>query len=812
MALCRLFAIALFMLWAALVAAQDSPDYDAWLATADRAEDVIDAGRASSAALESLREEIANFREVFLEAREQNADRIETLEAQVAALGPAPEDAEEPEDIAELRMRLTDSLSELRVPRVVAEEAHSRANGLIAEIDAIIRERQTNQLLSRGPSPLVPTYWGEASTALTRVAATLVGETSTEYNSPLNRVQLTQNLPLVLFLAAIGSLLLTRGVHLAERAGDTLRSFGARGSGAWSFMVSLLRIALPLGGVFALTQAVSLTSLLGLRGEIILAAVPQWAAIVLLANWLGDQVFHERRGAPLIAAEPGRRRLARLLFVGLALMMVARGAIAVMQQIVQLSDGAYAVIAFIPIVLTSLMVLRLVALARRERLAREAREQAEDEDEDGPAHRAVLQGFLPLVRRVVLLIAVVAPLLAAAGYSAASDALIYPMVLTFALVMGIMILQRFIGDLYLFAIGRAEAGSDTLFHALVGFALALAALPLLALIWGARIADLTEIWTRFLEGFQVGESRISPVDFLTFVLVFVIGYTATRLLQSALRGSLLPKTRIDAGGQNAIVSGTGYVGIFLAALIAISVAGLDLSSLAIVAGALSVGIGFGLQTIVSNFVSGIILLVERPISKGDWIEVGGVHGTVRDISVRSTRIETFDRSDVIVPNSDLIAGSVTNYTRGNTVGRVILSVGVAYGTDTQKVDKILREIAEAHPMVLAKPGPAVIFKGFGADSLDFEIRAVLRDINWGLTVRSEMNHEINRRFVAEGIEIPFAQRDLWLRNPEALQTQTASLPTPTPTMDPPDRLHMTDEDFEVGEESNGETGNADSAR
>lgn len=734
------------------------PDYVDWEKTAQRAEIAVENGRASSSALETLRSQVVEWRETFLKAQTSNQARIKTLTSQIAALGTLEDGASEAEDITARREELNDQLTRLRAPVLAAEEAYSRADGVIKEIDNLIRERQTSALLRSGPSPLNPAHWAPAAEALSKSSLALVQETTSAFNSDAQQRSATRDLPQIGVLLVIGFVLILRGRRWSHRIVDALRRYTKQGSGVWRFVASLLLILLPFVGVVALVSAIFEMGFIGLRGTLLLDQIPESAFLLLVFWWLGGQLFPRNDDETILPLSASHRAEARWYVTASAVILIAAQALQILATYDEWEDASRAVLGFPLLILTGIVLFRIGALLRRALI------DPVDEDDSWRYRMRIAR----LLGQLAIVVAIIGPILAALGYGTASARLMFSSLASMTLFGLLLVLQGFIRDLYAFVMRKERTDEESLIPVLMGFALVIAALPVLALIWGARWADITEVWTRFQEGFAIGESQISPADFLTFAIIFSVGYMATRLFQGAMRTTILPRTKIDAGGRNAIVSGIGYVGVFLAAMIAISSAGIDLSSIALVAGALSVGIGFGLQNIVSNFVSGIILLIERPIAEGDWIEVGGKMGYVRGISVRSTRIETFDRTDVIVPNADLVSGMVTNWTRGKTVGRVIVPVGVAYGNDTRKIEGILLGIAREHPMVLLNPAPSIVFQGFGADSMDFEIRAILRDVNYVLSVKSDMNHEIAKRFAEEGVEIPFAQRDIWIRNPEAI--------------------------------------------
>ena len=743
-------------------AGQSELVYKTWENTVSRAEAVLIAGRASEKSLEILRDEINNWRSSFKSKTGLNSDRISLIQTQFNALPSAPDDGSN-DPLKIRRDELKTLLNELKVPGLRANDAFIQADTLISEIDLLLRARQTDALLTNVESPLRPSIWAQGASQSFNALFAPINEFRLIEISDAQKTNFRIQ-AVSIFALVFGALISwVVGLKLTNSIGGITKKTSEKRIRAVRFPISILELIFKFVSILLIVKAFHLSGVIGLKGSLFLDQIPYFSALLLFALWLPNQLFSSDVGL-LSSLNLNNKLTAKSNFAGAAIILILfdLSGTGLAQASIDQDTHSFAVLLIT--LFASIILWRVCkSISEIENLLPEKQKENEQ-------RRISLSRRLPnLIYRLLLTSLILAPILVSAGYVNAGLELTKSTILSLGLLLTVIIIQDYVVDLYLIVLGEEEDNRDQLIPILLSFVLLLISLPFFAVIWGVRQQELLEIWSNFQSGFELGTIRLSPGLILSFLVIFTFGYMLTRFVQSALQSTVLPRTTIDRGAQTAIISGVGYVGIFLAAIIAFSTTGLDLSSLAIVAGALSVGIGFGLQNIVSNFVSGIILLIERPVSVGDWIEVSGKMGYVRDISVRSTRIETFDRSDVIIPNADLVSGVVTNYTRGNTVGRLIIPVGVAYGTDTKTVETILREIAEAHPKILKDPGPSVVFQGFGSDSLDFEIRAILGDVNWMLSIKSEINHQIAERFAKEGIEIPFAQRDIWIKNPESLR-------------------------------------------
>ncbi len=303
---------------------------------------------------------------------------------------------------------------------------------------------------------------------------------------------------------------------------------------------------------------------------------------------------------------------------------------------------------------------------------------------------------------------------------------------------------------------------------LLDAALAVLALPLILLTWGYSLPESFDWLKAAVFGFEIGQFKISFARIVLAILLFMALLFATRLVQRWLSAGPLQSAKIDRGIANSIHTAVGYAGFVLAALVAISYGGLDVTSFAIVAGALSVGIGFGLQSIINNFVSGLILLVERPIKVGDLVAVGGREGRVRSIAVRSTEIETGDKASVIVPNSELITGTVTNWTHRNALGRVAIKVMSSYSADPEDVCAVLRKVAADCPLIMQHPTPGVSFDNFGLNGFEYSLTGVVSDVSKAGAAQTDLRLRIVKAFRAAGIEMPHAQSDVHLRDLDKL--------------------------------------------
>jgi len=279
--------------------------------------------------------------------------------------------------------------------------------------------------------------------------------------------------------------------------------------------------------------------------------------------------------------------------------------------------------------------------------------------------------------------------------------------------------------------------------------------------------SLTDVLRRILlqPFFSIGGMDVTPALLLKTILFLMILGVLASLTRRFLQTRVLPKTSMDEGQQYATARIVGYLVFVVGLVVGLQTTGLNLNSLLVFGGAVGIGVGFGLQSIANNFISGLILLVERPIKVGDRVEVGDVNGDVVRIAARSTWVRTNANVVIIVPNSEFTSNRVTNWTANDRQVRFSLPVGVAYGSDPERVREILVQIARKHPDVLQQPEPDVVFLGFGDSALDFELRVwTISQVQTPRVLLSDLYFAIFRAFREHGIEIPFPQRDLHLKS------------------------------------------------
>lgn len=805
-----LVVIAILLAWPLSATAQSADSgapFEAWtqsITTAEaRLNDATMLDYANDYWVELLENLVTDAREVAAASRE----RASPFVSQLDALGPPPEDGtEEAESLKKEREVLQAKVGEIEADARRAEALIARAEQTLERLRDRRREAFAERLFTRSSSPL---SFGVLSSAAAEYADAMKRGRE-QHEGILRRLSEEGLLRTAVFVVMFGVSLAAGLIILLRKVVITrlIASVSPDASQMRKLLVAVAlaasRLIIPLSAIAVIDLSLERFSEFGVGDLTALNAVVTGATMVIVVYALA-YTYYAPKNATLRLADLDESRVRRAAHwaVALAVIFAVDELMLAFATMHALGSQAMSVANLLIVTISAIAFWRFIAVNRggaaeeddappaadsvEAEAAAEAEADNEDDDEDElPASEPIEASLSRVGRIAAVAIACFSPVAAVLGFHELSRYTIENIVLTTALFGVCTLLYAVVrgGVDALAATSGAEKPEGgrpadfSLAPVVFGVFLAIAAAPAVALIWGVTEDDLLSTYRSIADGIHIGDFVFSPIDVVFFIVVLIIGVLITRTMQSILRGTILPRTKLDEGARASLVSGFGYVGFPVAALAAVGAVGLDLSNIAIVAGALSVGIGFGLQNVVNNFVSGIILLIERPVKIGDWIVVGGEHGYVRKINVRSTEIQTFDRTTLIVPNSELISTTVTNYTHNDVIGRVIAPVGVAYGTDPRKVERILMQIARSNRLLRRYPPPQVLFMGFGDSSLDFELRGILRDVNQILAAHSELNFEIARRFADEGIEIPFPQRDVNLRDIDRLASAIRGDPEP----------------------------------
>jgi small-conductance mechanosensitive channel len=750
-------------------------------------ETTLAAPTATEAELQRQRARLQPSLDQLRQIVEEQAPRVEQAKLRLDQLGPKP-DASAPPESAEVtreREARQKAFADADETMKIARAAFLQAEQLQTSIGDRRRELFAKALFAAGPTVLSPDMWGSAIATAPedlRASGYIFGGWLSGVAESMSGARGG-----LVALAFIGALLLyvARSRYLPRfkaRFGNTQDTGSLH-----CLYVALAHVvagaAPPALASWLIYAALNTAGLLPLRIQPVIAAAVAGLAIVAFVQALLDALF---------APSQPQRRLVSVMDSTARIVVRMGTSLALVLSISKVLEAWLTAIAAglaVSIILRSILViifaLTLVAALYRLR----DQEEVEEEACLGP-YVAVDGASLGPIRIFGWIVGLVISLSVLSGYVIFASFLT-EQVLWIGIVACAFVLIYQLVDL---GIPQALTGKGRLALTLKAglgvrtgtldkiAVIAAGALKLILIVitfllvlapWGLESADfLTSLRAAFF-GFQVGGVTISLSSIFIAGLLFAAGLTATRSMQGWLEAKFLPTTQLDTGLRNSITTAAGYVGYAAAVALAVSALGLSLERLTLVASALSVGIGFGLQSVVSNFVSGLILLWERPIRVGDQVVVGDAEGIVKKINVRSTEIATFDRSSVIVPNSNLVSGVVRNRVRNDRTGRILIALTVPRSLDAAEMRSMLAEVASAHGDVMHKPPPAVSFKKIGTTTMDFELICVVADVDIVGRVTSDLNFSIHKRLTE--MEPTAATPELLVKGLEGVEHSLGSI-------------------------------------
>ncbi len=745
-------------------------------------------GSLSAEQATALREQLDAVRAEAQSHGRSARRKVADITWRLGVIGPAPAegDPSEAPETARTRAQLDRALADLSGQVKQADLTIARVEVLLTDISASQFERRTTDLLVRLPAPTRSATWQGAAHQTLNMAEAIVAK-EVVAGGRVNLVVLPLVAVGVYVALVIGRMLRRRIQQRWGRDPDVLYpSYGRRLvaaviEGVSRGLLPVLIIAILLAAVWWLviqrfvdpSLGVPLWLLYAIAFYLVAAALVRAAFSPAQPNW---------RITPVTADASGK--------IGRRLNLLA-GVFAIDMAVSALFDrfGEPPELASLHSFAINVLLATLLLSLTRTRLW-QVEGIPEWSEERSRVQAPALSSYLRFFLGAVAITAIACNLL---GYAPLADYLLRTLVLTL-LMVGAMFALRFVarevcarllmasagpGQVMKRALGLSDqAGRMVSFWSLssIDLILVLTGVFLALALWGIPPRDVADWVLGLFRGFNVGTHHFSLTDVFLAILFFGAIVVVTRLVQHFLEFRLFPNTSLDIGIRTAITSGLGYVGVGVAVLAAISTLGINLTGLAVVAGALSVGIGFGLQNVVNNFISGIILLIERPVKVGDTVVVKEHEGVVRRIKVRSTEIETGLHASVIIPNSDLLQSAVLNWTHRDRIGRVEIRVVAPYAVETSRMEAILMQCARAHPEVILHPEPTVLLISFTDRGAEYQLSFQLEDLDNKARVSSDVRKSILERLRAAGIEVPTTQKpSLPLLAPAALIAASSTI-------------------------------------